>query len=194
MGDDHLNLQRNLFLIYLTLEMAEEKPAEAKPEGEPEGEEEGEEEEDEFKLTDDQVQDFKDAFKKFDTEGNGEIPTSELGTVMRMLGHLLKDEELQEAIESVDSDGSGFVDIEEFLELMRMKTKESADEAEIKEAFRILDRDNKGEIHTHVIKEILLELFSSLTQEEVDDIIADIDEDGSGWVDYDEFKELMLGN
>ena len=51
-----------------------------------------------------------------------------------------------------------------------------------------------GEIHTDVIKEILLELFSSLTQEEVDDIIADIDEDGSGWVDYDEFKELMLGN
>merc|ERR1712136_526649 len=177
-----------------TLEMAEEKPAEAKPEGEPEGEEEGEEEEDEFKLTDDQIQDFKDAFKKFDTGQHGEIPTSELGTVMRMLGHLLKDDELQEAIESVDSDGSGFVDIEEFLELMRMKTKESADEAEIKEAFRILDRDNKGEIHTDVIKEILLELFSSLTQEEVDDIIADIDEDGSGWVDYDEFKELMLGN
>merc|ERR1712142_343842 len=169
--------------------MADEK--EPKPEGEEE-EEEGEEE-DEFKLTDDQVQDFKDAFKKFDTEGNGEIPTSELGTVMRMLGHLLKDEELQEAIESVDSDGSGFVDIEEFLELMRIKTKEAADEAEIKEAFRILDRDSKGEIHTDVIKEILLELFSSLTQEEVDDIIADIDGDGSGWVDYDEFKELMLG-
>jgi len=171
--------------------MADEK--EPKPEGEEEEGEEGEEE-DEFKLTDDQIQDFKDAFKKFDTEGNGEIPTSELGTVMRMLGHLLKDDELQEAIESVDSDGSGFVDIEEFLELMRMKTKESSDEAEIKEAFRILDRDNKGEIHTDVIKEILLELFSSLTQEEVDDIIADIDEDGSGWVDYDEFKELMLGN
>merc|ERR1712136_572142 len=127
------------------------------------GEEEGEEEEDEFKLTDDQIQDFKDAFKKFDTEGNGEIPTSELGTVMRMLGHLLKDEELQEAIEAVDGDGSGFVDIDEFIELMRIKSKEAADEADI--------------------KEILLELFGNLTKEEVDDIIADIDEDGSGWVD-----------
>jgi len=167
-------------------------PAEPKPEGEEEEEPE-EEEEDEFKLTDDQIQDFKDAFKKFDTEGNGEIPTSELGTVMRMLGHLLKDEELQEAIDAVDGDGSGFVDIDEFIELMRIKSKEAADEAEIKEAFRILDRDSKGEIHTDVIKEILLELFGNLTKEEVDDIIADIDEDGSGWVDYDEFKELMLG-
>jgi len=171
-----------------------EPPRPESEEGDEDNEEEEEEEEDEFKLTDDQIQDFKDAFKKFDTEGNGEIPTSELGTVMRMLGHLLKDDELQTAIESVDSDGSGFVDIDEFLELMRMKTKESSDEAEIKEAFRILDRDDKGEIHTDVIKEILLELFGNLTKEEVDDIIADIDEDGSGWVDYDEFKELMLGN
>ena len=55
----------------------------------------------------------------------------------------------QEAIESIDGDGSGFVDIDEFIELMRIKTKEAADEAEIKEAFRILDRDSKG--HYHII-------------------------------------------
>ena len=50
----------------------------------------------------------------------------------------------QEVIDSVDGDGSGFVDIDEFIELMRIKSKEAADEAEIKEAFRILDRDSKG--------------------------------------------------
>ena len=50
----------------------------------------------------------------------------------------------KEAIDAVDGDGSGFVDIDEFIELMRIKSKEAADEAEIKEAFRILDRDNKG--------------------------------------------------
>ena len=44
----------------------------------------------------------------------------------------------------MDADGSGSVDFEEFLELMKMKTKESHEEAEIKEAFRILDRNNKG--------------------------------------------------
>ena len=36
------------------------------------------------------------------------------------------------------------MDIDEFIELMRIKSKEAADEAEIKEAFRILDRDSKG--------------------------------------------------
>ena len=37
-------------------------------------------------MTEEQIADFREAFNKFDTEKNGEIPTSELGTVMRMLG------------------------------------------------------------------------------------------------------------
>merc|ERR1711942_488769 len=146
---------------------------------------EEEEEEDTFQLTADQVADFKDAFKKFDAAGAGEIPTSELGTVMRMLGHNLKDDELEECIK--------IVDIDEFLELMRTKTKEAQDEVEVKEAFRILDKDGKGEIHTDVIKEILMKLDDNLTDADLNEMIAEIDEDGSGWVDYDEFKGLMLG-
>jgi len=151
------------------------------------------EDEVEFELTDDQVLDFKDAFRKFDEDGSGEISTEELGTVMRMLGHDLKEDELEECINIVDADGSGSVDFEEFLDLMKSKTKESQDEAEVKEAFRILDREDKGEINTSVIKEILMKLDDEMTEDDVDEMIAEIDEDGSGWVDYDEFKKLMLG-
>merc|ERR1711942_257708 len=154
---------------------------------------EEEEEEDTFQLTDDQVADFKDAFKKFDAAGAGEIPTSELGTVMRMLGHNLKDDELEECIKIVDADGGGSVDIDEFLEPMRTKTKEAQDEVEVKEAFRVLDKEGKGEIHTDVIKEILMKLDDTLTEGDLSDLISEIDSDGSGWVDYDEFKALMLG-
>merc|ERR1712042_192512 len=149
------------------------------------------EEEDTFQLTDDQTADFKDAFKKFDTSGEGEIPTSELGTVMKMLGHKLNDEELEECIKMVDADGGGSVDIDEFMELMRTKTKEDQDE--VKEAFRVLDKEGKGEIHTDVIKEILQKLDDTLSEADLGDLIAEIDSDGSGWVDYDEFKALMLG-
>merc|ERR1712168_1332806 len=155
--------------------------------------EEDEEEEDTFTLTDDQVADFKDAFKKFDAAGAGEIPTSELGTVMRMLGHNLKDDELEECIKIVDADGGGSVDIDEFMEFMRTKTKKAQDEVEVKEAFRVLDKVGKGEIHTDVIKELLTKLDDTLSEEDSGDLIAEIDSDGSGWVDYDEFKALMLG-
>jgi len=156
-------------------------------------EEEEEEEEDQFVLNDEQITDFKDAFKKFDQDGSGEISTAELGTVMRMLGHELKQYQLEDCIAIVDADGSGSVDLDEFLDLMKMKTKEAEEETEVKEAFRILDRDNKGEINTSIIKEILMKLDDEITEADVDEMIYEIDEDGSGWVDYDEFKTLMLG-
>jgi len=50
------------------------------------------------------------AFKAYDKESKGEIPSSLLGTVMKNLGHNLKPDQLQEAIEAVDSDGSGWID------------------------------------------------------------------------------------
>merc|ERR1712243_105415 len=85
-----------------------------------------------YKLSDALVADFKDAFERIDKEGTGEIPTSELGSVMRMLGHQLKPDQLQECIGEVDGDGSGFVDFEEFLVLMTKKTKEAEEEKEVR--------------------------------------------------------------
>merc|ERR1712243_386272 len=143
-----------------------------------------------YKLSDALVADFKDAFERIDKEGTGEIPTSELGSVMRMLGHQLKPDQLQECIEEVDGDGSGFVDFEEFLVLMTKKTKE--EEKEVREAFRILDKEGKGTIDSEVLKEILVALDESFTQADVDEIVDEIDEDGSGAVDYEEFKAVMM--
>merc|ERR1712243_494431 len=137
-----------------------------------------------YKLSDALVADFKDAFERIDKEGTGEIPTSELGSVMRMLGHQLKPDQLQECIEEVDGDGSGFVDFEEFLVLRRKRKSE---------AFRILDKEGKGTIDSEVLKEILMALDESFTHADVDEIVDEIDEDGSGAVDYEEFKAVMMG-
>jgi len=81
------------------------------------------EEEAEYHLSESQINDFRMAFKIYDKEGKGEIPTSLLGTVMKNLGHNLKPEQLQECIEAVDGDGSGSVDFDEFLALMAKKPK-----------------------------------------------------------------------
>jgi len=167
-------------------------PAEAAPAA-PAADAPPEEEEDPpFVLSEEQIEDVTNAYNK-NKDDSGQLPVAELGTALRMLGHVLDKEELDELSGEVDSEGSGFIDLECFIEVVRVKQKQAEDEVEIKEAFRILDRDNKGEIHTSVIKEILYQLEEGLTEEVIDDMIGDIDEDGSGWVDYDEFKELMLG-
>ena len=64
---------------------------------------------------------------------------------------------------------------------------------ELKEAFRIYDKDGNGFITTSTLKEILQELDSKLSEDELNGIIEEVDEDGSGTVDFDEFMEMMTG-
>ena len=63
---------------------------------------------------------------------------------------------------------------------------------ELKEAFRIYDRDGQGYITTDVLKEILREIDSELTEDDLDNIIEEVDEDGSGTLDFDGKITLSL--
>lgn len=144
-------------------------------------------------MNESQIADFRMAFNLFDKEGKGEIPTSQLGMVMKNLGHNLKPEQLQECIEAVDGDGSGFIDFDEFLALMAKKTKEAEDEQELREAFRVFDKNNRGVIDVNDLKIIFNALDPDMPDEEIDQIITEVDEDGSGTVDFEEFLKLMTG-
>merc|ERR1712227_248686 len=64
---------------------------------------------------------------------------------------------------------------------------------ELKEAFRIYDKEGQGFITNDVLKEILREIDPTLTEEDLDNIIEEVDEDGSGTLDFDEFQEMMMG-
>ena len=48
---------------------------------------------------------LKEAFGLFDKDGDGDISTKELGTVMRSLGQNPSDEELEDMVREVDVDG-----------------------------------------------------------------------------------------
>jgi calmodulin len=134
------------------------------------------------------------AFKAYDKEGKGEIPSSMLGTVMKNLGHNLKPDQLQEAIEAVDADGSGWIDFDEFLSLMARKTKEAEDEQEFREAFRVFDKGNKGQIETGDLKVIFKALDPDMSDEEIEAIITEVDEDGSGTLDFEGSNVLLFLN
>ena len=149
------------------------------------------EQDEEYHLNEHQIQDFRMAFNVYDKEGKGEIPTSLLGTVMKNLGHNLKPEQLEECIEAVDGDGSGAIDFDEFLALMSKKTKEAEDEQELREAFRVFDKNNRGVIEAGDLKLIFQTLDPDMSDEEVEQIINDVDEDGSGTVDF-EGKDLKI--
>jgi len=53
---------------------------------------------------------IEEAFALFDTHGNLTIPISQLGTLMRVLGQIPTQAELQAIIDEVDADGNSLTD------------------------------------------------------------------------------------
>uniref|UniRef100_A0A452IBN6 EF-hand domain-containing protein n=1 Tax=Gopherus agassizii TaxID=38772 RepID=A0A452IBN6_9SAUR len=59
------------------------------------------------------VKELRDAFREFDTNGDGRISTAELREAMRkLLGHQLNYREVDEILKDVDLNGDGLVDFE----------------------------------------------------------------------------------
>ncbi|XP_042886448.1 troponin C, isotype gamma-like [Penaeus japonicus] len=147
-------------------------------------------------LDEEQIETLRKAFNSFDTEGAGSINAETVGVILRMMGVKISEKNLQEVIAETDEDGSGMLEFEEFAELAAkflIEEDEEALKAELREAFRIYDKGCQGYITTDVLKEILVELDPKLTPTDLDGIIEEVDEDGSGTLDFDEFMEMMSG-
>jgi calmodulin len=143
-------------------------------------------------LTKEQIAEFKEAFQIFDKDGDGLITTKELGTIMRSLGQTLSEEELKTIIEEVDHDKSGTIDFQEFLELMAWKMKEIDIEDELIEAFKVFDRDGNGLISAHELRFVMSSAGEKLSEEDIEEMIREADENGDGYIDYEEFVRMMM--
>ncbi|XP_070538757.1 calmodulin-like [Ptychodera flava] len=144
-------------------------------------------------LSEEQIAEFKEAFSFFDMDGDGKITTKELGIVMRSLGQYPTEAQLRDMINEADADGNGTIDFPEFLTMMARKTKDTDSELEneIREAFRVFDRDGNGFISASELRHVMTNLGEKLTDEEVDEMIREADIDGDGQVNYEEFVKVM---
>lgn len=68
---------------------------------------------------------------------------------------------------------------------MEEDTDTEAMQQELREAFRLYDKEGNGYITTDVFRDILHELDDALSPDELDMIIDEVDADGSGTVDFE---------
>merc|ERR1711892_883739 len=105
-------------------------------------------------LEADQVLVLKRCFDGFADE-EGAIPTDNVGSILSMMGMKVKPSSLREIIEDIDLDGSGLLEFGEFCQLAAkfLEEEEEALKKELKEAFRIYDKERMGYISTETLKE-----------------------------------------
>ncbi|XP_044002135.1 calmodulin-A-like isoform X2 [Aphidius gifuensis] len=145
----------------------------------------------EYGLTEDQVAEFKEAFMLFDKDEDGTVTMAELGVVMRSLGQRPSETELRDMVNEVDQDGNGTIEFNEFLQMMSKKMKGADGQDELREAFRVFDKNNDGLISSTELRHVMTNLGEKLSEEEVDDMIKEADLDGDGMVNYDEFVSIL---
>jgi calmodulin len=131
-------------------------------------------------LDEEQILEFKEAFKLFDKDGGGSIDVEELGDAMRALGSDPDPEELQQMVDEVDEDGSGEIEFDEFLLLMSKQMVATDPNIDLEKAFDIWDDDHDGRITAKQLRYVFSRLPEKPSKEEIDQLIdiADTDRDG----------------
>lgn len=144
-----------------------------------------------YGLTAEQVEEFRQAFKLFDKDGDGTVSTNELGVVMRSLGQNPTDEELHAMINEVDEDGNGEIDFDEFLSMIAKKMGDIDSEDDLIQAFVIFDSNRTGYITTKEFRDVMMNLGERLTYDEVTEMIIAADKNSTGRINYREFCALL---
>ena len=112
---------------------------------------------------------------------------------MKSLGQSPTEEELTRMIQSVDDNGNNEIDFQEFLILMSSKKSVSDDpDRGLKDAFAVFDTDGRGLIFRSEVKGQLNNLGQLVSDEELDAMMGEVDKDGNGEIDFEEFKAMMV--
>jgi Ca2+-binding EF-hand superfamily protein len=153
---------------------------------------------------------WEQIFNIFDDDGEGSLTHAELGELLRMADPNIKDGEVQCIIDELDKDKGGDVDFEEFFEYAELiESRNMQKPSEISEGiFNLVDQgsrdligkeeeededeEEEDEIDIQELQTALEKMKQPLSADDVYEVIKDIDEDGNGKLDKEEFHELLI--
>jgi Ca2+-binding EF-hand superfamily protein len=147
-------------------------------------------------LDNDQLENLKKGFEGFDKDGSNSISQTSMQMILKSMSIKVDKDDMDMYVGEIDEEASGKFSFYMFCQVaakIMIEDDEGQMKEELKEAFRIYDRSGQGFITTNVLKEILREIDQTLTEDDLLNIVDEVDEDGSGTLDFDEFQEMMMG-
>jgi myosin light chain 6 len=141
-------------------------------------------------FTEEQLNDFRDAFTLFDDRGDDKIHKSHLGEVVRALGLNPTEMDIKKCLRDIQVDRISF---EQFLPIFDdlSKRKDQSTEEDFIEGLRVFDKDGSGMINSAELRHLLTTLGERLSDDEVEQLLNGL-EDKHGNVNYEEFVRMLL--
>ncbi|CAK9321649.1 probable calcium-binding protein CML13 [Benincasa hispida] len=141
-------------------------------------------------LSDDQKSSMREAFTLFDTDGDGRIAPSELGILMRSLGGNPTQAQLKAII--AEENLTAPFDFNRFLEIMSKHMKPEPFDRQLRDAFKVLDKDNTGYVLVSELRHILTSIGEKLEPSEFDEWIREVEVGSDGRIRYEDFIARMV--
>lgn len=140
-----------------------------------------------------EIEGLKEMFVAMDKDGSGTITVDEMREGLKVKGSRIPEEDLARIMEHADLTGDGAIDYEEFLAATMNLGKLQKDE-HLYRAFQHFDADGSGYITVEEL-EAALQQDSNVADlaEHVKKILAEVDKDQDGKIDYEEFVSMMRG-
>lgn len=129
-------------------------------------------------------------FKSLDANGDGQLSKEEImNGYEEHFGKLLNEDEIDKLFNDVDTDKSGSIDYSEFI-VATMSSKKNMSEEKLTAAFKLFDTDGNGTISPEELKTVISS-SGQISDETIDQILKQADENNDGEIEFDEFCKLM---
>ncbi|KAL6071033.1 Calmodulin [Balamuthia mandrillaris] len=132
-----------------------------------------------------------EAFDLFDTEGDGKINSSDIGTVLRALGQDPSQAELNDILQSVEGGaGPRRVDMNEFRQYVgRVPAKTLED---VRESFKVFDPNLEGKLKYSDLRYVMTNLGEAMTEQEFEQMTRNVAVDDQGKLEYGTLANEMI--
>jgi calcium-dependent protein kinase len=143
--------------------------------------------------TSEMMKELRKIFKDFDKNGDGKLSYDEIkeGFKIYFKNEQIADTELNRLIANIDMDRNNYIEYEEFLRVTVNLDLLMTDK-NLRLAFDFFDQDKSGKLTHEELKKVLCKDFVGKDNEIIQDIIKEIDLNGDGQIEFDEFKKLMV--
>ena len=140
-------------------------------------------------LTEDEIEEIREAFSMFDTNGTGTIDPKELKAAMNSLGFEKKSPTVYEMIS--DLEGEGEVNFEMFLDAISNKLGNRESKEGISKIFDLFDDDRTHTINFNNIKRVAKDLGETMTNEELREMLQRASTNGDE-ITQEDFYNIMM--
>ncbi|KAL4361155.1 hypothetical protein GQ457_04G015180 [Hibiscus cannabinus] len=137
-------------------------------------------------------EEYERVLRYFDGDGDGKVSASELSHRLGQMGGKLVLNEALVAVEALDSNGDGLLDLQDLINLMDEDNGEEDKLRDLREAFGMYEEDGCGFITPKGLKKMLSKLGESKSIDDCKLMIKHFDLNGDGVLSFEEFRVMMM--